>query len=267
MAGETDLFSNPGSTEDKKDDLFSGNQPPQEPQTEEEKYLEKLVGEGRKYSDTEALAKSRIHADNHISQLEKDNEELRQELQKRLGMEEFYEKLQEQSALAAPSNTPDEPYREERVSGQNEMSQDTIKALINDSLGEFVSAQNQEKNISAVKQELRNRLGDGFQEVMRERARQLGESTNDLMELAATKPQVFLELMAPSGSPRSQQPMSDPSMPRTQVNSSSSGDGGNVRNQTYYNKLKQTDPSRYHSKEVRVQMMNDALNLGEHFYT
>lgn len=257
MAGE-DLF--PAQSQDTGDSLFSGE--PTTPVSEDKSFLEELVGEGRKYADAEALAKSRIHADNHISQLEKDNEELRQELLKRQGMEEFYERLK--NARSEPEPTTPEPTSEgERQTGQpNEISQDYVRSLVNEAVSEFVSAEQQNRNKDYVMGELEKRMGPGYQAKMRERAAQLGESTQDLSEMAMKKPQVFLELMAPQVSA----PQSEPTNPHTQVNSGHGVPTPGVRNNKYYEQLKAKDPKAYFSKETRVQMMNDALKLGEAFY-
>jgi hypothetical protein len=50
------------------------------PQTQEEhqNYLELLVGEGKKFKTVEDLAKSKLHADKHIADLQEELEELRQ---------------------------------------------------------------------------------------------------------------------------------------------------------------------------------------------
>lgn len=50
---------------------------------EKESYLSQLVGEGKKYADEEALAKSRIDADSHIAKVESEAAELREKLERR----------------------------------------------------------------------------------------------------------------------------------------------------------------------------------------
>lgn len=256
MAGN-DLF-NPGET---KDDLFQGGTPSPEP---DKKYLEDLVGEGRKYADAEALAKAKMHADAHIAQVERDNEELRQELQKRLGVEEFYERLQRERQTTPTPSIPESHSRGEEESRQPEISLNDVKSLIQDAMSEFVSTTKQKENKDYVMSELRNRLGDNFQVEMHKRAQALGESTEDLTKLAMSKPKVFLELMAPGT--KSPRPQSQTSIPPTQRNSTFEQPMSGVRNQSYYDNLKRSDPQTYFSKKTRVQMMNDAVALGEAFF-
>lgn len=62
--------------------------------TEGETYLGKLVGEGKKFSDVEGLAKGKLESDQMISFLENQAKELREELQKRSTLDEFMQKLQ-----------------------------------------------------------------------------------------------------------------------------------------------------------------------------
>lgn len=260
-AGNTDLF-NPGSTDDKSSDLFSGNTGTSTV-VEDKRYLDELVGEGKKYSDPEALAKSRIHADNHISQLEKDNEELRQELQKRLGVEEVYERIrQERKETPEPTNQEPTTFSGEQTSSTPEISLSDVKSLVQQAVNEHISVGQQASNKEFVMAELQKRLGDNYQTVMRDRAKALGESTEDLSALAMSKPKMFLELMAPQTG-RPHQP--DPGVPRTHTNSGAPA-GSMVRNEAYYANMRKTDPQRYHSKAVRVQMMNDAIQLGDAYF-
>ena len=76
-------------------------------------YLEQLVGEGKKYSNPEELAKAYFNADGFINHLKNETGSLREELEKRMTLEELLaEKQQEQQistepkAVEQPQETP-----------------------------------------------------------------------------------------------------------------------------------------------------------------
>lgn len=86
-------------------------------------YLEQLVGEGKKYSNPEELAKAYFNADGFINHLKNETGSLREELDKRMTLEELLAvKQQEQQistepkAVGQPQETPViEPQPTEKV--------------------------------------------------------------------------------------------------------------------------------------------------------
>lgn len=226
---------------------------------EDHDYLSDLVGEGKKYKDPQSLAKALLHSQIHIKDLEKENADFRQAVQQGLTREEFYEALKTLQK-PSPSNEPQEGREPER----EEVSKEQIQALVRESVNQSMSERQQEANLAYSVTKAREALGEGFQKMLKDRARDLGESEAELTILARNKPKVFLELMIPK-SPDNPQ---IPGIPRSQLDSgkSSSGMGSEVRNLAYYKRLKQTDPARYKSPQNEIQMHKDALALGEKFF-
>lgn len=250
MTDNTDLF-NP---EEDPSNLFT----PDNEVDPDKDYFSELVGEGKKYRDEKALAKSRVVADRHISQIERENAELRQELQKRLSLEEFYEKVKTHTP-PSPSNPP-EPTDDDRE--RNEISLEQIGSLVDQRMQQQTVAERQKQNLTYVMTEAQNRLGTGFQKILRDRAAELGESESDLTQMAMHKPKVFLKLMLPD-----EKDTHIPTAPRSEVNAAGTNTlDGKVRNQSWYNQLKKTDPTKYTSTKVQAQMHKDALALGEKFF-
>lgn len=241
-------------------DLFSstGDQPETPQINEDHDYLADLVGEGKKFKDLQALARSTLHKEMHIRNLEKENADFRQAVQQGLTREEFYEAIKslQQPSPSNPAPKADEPER-------NEVSVEQIQSLVRDSVNQTLTEKQQESNLVYAVTEAHKALGPNFQRLLKDRAKELGESEADLTMLARTKPKVFLELMVPKASDTPH----IPSLPRSSVDSGKgTPSGSEVRNMSYYKKLKQTDPARYKSQATEIQMHKDAMTLGEKFF-
>jgi hypothetical protein len=220
-------------------------------------FASELVGDGKKYKDVNALAKKAIHADNHIRTIEEENAKLRQELQTRLSVEEFYDRVK--SRTPSPSNP--EPQQQDEPE-RTEFSIEQIDSLVGKRLQEHLTAEQQKSNLAAVQAEVERRLGPNYRKLMRDRAREVGEVEENLVNLAMNKPKLFLELMVPNTTQTH-----IPGLPRTQVDSGKRGaPHGVVRDSNYYANLRKSDPKRYESREVQIQMHNDALALREKFF-
>ena len=55
--------------------------------------LEDLVGEGKKYRDPNALAKSRVEADRYIKKLEAEHKQMREELTSRQALADLVDEI------------------------------------------------------------------------------------------------------------------------------------------------------------------------------
>jgi hypothetical protein len=66
-----------------------------------------LVGEGKKFKDIEALAKSKLEADTFINRLTDEAKELRKDLESRIRAEEAIESLKQERLDKAPSKSVD----------------------------------------------------------------------------------------------------------------------------------------------------------------
>src|SRR5690242_15072647 len=97
------------------DDLFNPDGSDLEPVIGEDPNadpLELLVGEGKKFKTPQDLAKGKMESDKFIVQLQKEQAALREELNKRLSVEEFVEKMNK--APAPSASTPPNQGTEER---------------------------------------------------------------------------------------------------------------------------------------------------------
>lgn len=241
------------------DDLFSpdAGDPSNVPSPEDKDYLSEFVGEGKKFKDPNALAHSVVHKDIHILKLEKENAEFRQELNKRENLEELYARLKaDRSSPNIPAEQP-EGEREELNIEQK------VKSLLDQGLAQYTTETEQKQNLAFVVNKIRETIGPGYQKVLTDRARELGETEADMVKLARTKPKMFLQLMVPSSIASS----SMPGLPHSSVNTSSGVSTGNVRNEAFYKKMKAENPKEYKSPKTQLQMHNDALALREKFFS
>lgn len=234
--------------------LFSSQ--PQDDNLEDVKF-EDLVGEGKQFKDPDALAKSKKHADTFISRLERENEEMRAELNKRLAVEEY---LNKQSASKSGLTT-DERDSDDDLKAPT-LDVDTLKKSLKDELRqelESINKQSQaQKNVERVADELRKAWGDSYSQKLTARAKELDLDQDVLAQLAETKPNAFLKIVLPQAT------RSDLMSPvRSSQNSISEG---HERNYKYYQNLKRNDPKKYFTREVQAQEHRDALRLRDKFF-
>lgn len=170
------------------DDVFASDQAG-------ESVLDALVGEGKKFSDVEALAAGKQAADQHIQSIETENAELKQQLedaQKAGNLGELVETLK--SALAENKEGSD---------GAQTMSTEDLTEVIRSVVKGDESA-----NTKAANRQKGNELvlgmTDGNVEAARalvaERAAKLGMSPQKLAELSEDSPSAFASLMNPDSS-------------------------------------------------------------------
>jgi hypothetical protein len=249
---DNDLFDS--STDDQSDPLFSD----QSAQSSDKDFVSELVGEGKKFKDVQALAASVLHKEMHIHKIENENAELRQRVKQGLSLEEFYDKIK----TSKPDPSPSSPAVGEQEQ-KPEISVEQVKALVGDTLKEHQTVEQSKANLNFAINEAKKVYGDSYKKILRDRAREIGETEQELTQLAMKKPHLFVELMV-----RPQKTVDTPSLPRTQIDTSKMGltAGSGVRNMSWYSKLKAADPAKYKSREVQVQMHNDALALGEKFF-
>jgi ribosome-binding protein aMBF1 (putative translation factor) len=247
---------------DNNDPLFSSTTTdpvvPPVPENPDHDFVTDLVGEDKKYKTVQELAKSVLHKEMHIRDLEKENADYRQAVQQGLTREEFYEamKVLTQPSPSTPSQTEGEPERAP--------SSEQISSLVGKLVDERLSEDRQRANLDYTVKEAEKRLGPSYKKILRERAQALGESEQDLAKMARTKPQLFLELMAPVKSVETHVP----GLPRSDVDAMKGGAprGTPIRNQSYYKELKQKQPDVWKRPETQAQMHRDAQSLGETFF-
>lgn len=161
---------------------------PQEPTSTNDAFADLLASikaeDGRqKYSDVESALKSLPHANEHISKLEQEMAQLREELGKRATAEEIMSKLE---AQAQPSTeTPSEP--------AVDLSQ--IEQLVDKRLNSVEQKRIATNNISSVTSKMSEVYGDKAEQVFYSAGQEAGLSPAELNALAAKSPVAALRLV------------------------------------------------------------------------
>lgn len=140
------------------------------------------VGEGKKYRNPEDALKSVPHAQQHISTLEAELAEVKEELVKRRTAEELLDELK--SGTSPVENTTHE----------GEVSQDKIEQLVNSTLAQREKAASAKNNAGSVAKHFTEKYGNKAEEVYNSIAKETGLSVQQLNNLAATSPNAVIKL-------------------------------------------------------------------------
>lgn len=224
-------------------------------------YMEDLVGDGKKFATPEELAKGKVQSDLFITTLQGELEELREELQKRLTMEEFMDRMK--NVEPNPSNPPVPAAGETIPAPQPELPD--IETLVNKQLQAKEKELAEATNVASVRNALQAAWGPTYEAELALRTEKMGYTQDFISTLAKEKPDAVLKLLDVTEAPREQ----FLSPPTSQLNSTAnetamSATGAKPR--SYYVKLKQTDPATYFSKENKAKMHRDSTKLGEAFF-
>lgn len=166
--------------------------------TDSESVLDTLVGEGKKFSSVEELAKGKAQSDEHISTVEQENADLKtqlEELQKGTASKQTIEdliKAVEDSKAGQQSSDGERPMSTEEL-------QEAVRSIVETDKTADTKAANR-----AIGNELVLKRVDGNVEAARalvtERAAALGMSPSKLAELSEESPSAFASLIDPTAS-------------------------------------------------------------------
>lgn len=232
----------------------------------EKDYFAELVGEGRKFKDEKALARSKMESDFHIKQVERENAELREYALKLREQNNAGPKLQE--LLDQISNqqqklvSSEQPIANEVKEIKPDIDPKQIESLVSNKIQEFEAQKREQNNFKMVQEKLIERFGDKYQNTFKQHMERLGLTEEFTNELARKHPTVFMKTFGLDDvSPREnfQTP------PRSQMRSDNFSPNVPKRTWSYYQKLKKEQPAVYKSREIQVQMHNDAIELGNTF--
>ena len=137
----------------------------------------------QKYSDVASALKSLPHANEHISKLQAEMEELRAEVARRQSAEEVLQRLE--------SKTTEKP--ETPSVGTVDLAQ--IEQLVDSRLTARQTAELQKNNLKSVVSKVNDVYGDKAEEMFYTTAKEAGLSMEQVNSLAATAPSAVLKLM------------------------------------------------------------------------
>jgi hypothetical protein len=221
--------------------------------------VEDLVGEGRKYKDTQELAKAYTNADGYINKQKQDIAERDAELKV---LRDLVNARKEPDKK--PDDTPPQPDRQQQPDPNERKNQDVdLNELVRKELSAAEAERRKADNVNKAAEVMNNHFGSAAkaQEAVRRRAEELGVGVDWLRDAASNSPNAFFATMGinsnarPAPSP-GHNPEFNPSTHKS-----------NVRDMSFYENVRKTDPKRYYSAEMRAQLMEDARTLGNSFFT
>lgn len=236
-----------------------------EPQLDPNKnYLTELVGEGKKFSTPEELAKGKFYADQTIEVMKKRQDELyadyvklREENVAKAKLEDLIKQATSQQ-LASSETTP-----ANEVKDKPAIDPSQLKNLIAEEYKNQKFLDKATENFNKVQEKLTETLGVNYSNVLKQRSSELGLSDEDINALARKSPAAFFRTFGidqPQGdtfqAPARSNQRSDSFAPR----------GAPKRTWAYYQELKKADPALYHDRKIGAQMAQDVVEQGDAFY-
>jgi hypothetical protein len=223
-------------------------------------FLENLVGEGKKFTDPEALAKGKYEADKFVEDLKRQNAELREDMEKAAKLDELMELVKNQNVK--PTEQAQTPVVDPSDTSSDQMTEETLKALIENHVSERDQQTTKAHNLAEADKVLTQKYGDSANAVLKARASELNMSVDEMKELASKNPKAFLRLVGTDEKTVS----SGNLVGGSQRSESGTISNADVRNFAYYNKLRKENKKLYYSPKVQQQLMKDAESMKEAFY-
>lgn len=228
-------------------------------------FLNKLVEtKGEHWRDPETLAKGKLEADSYINDLEKQLEQMRADLGKQDYAKTLLEQLQNKAANT--TNVNSEVQSNNNNSGaetdgntSREVSEDTLKSLVEKTLTERERNNTVKQNLDAVNRQLEEKFGTEAKSQIDRKSRELGISVQRMQEIASESPNAFFMLIGEQT--RTSQPMVSGSIRTEGVNMQRSEE----RNWAWYQNLRRTNKTEYYSPRVQQQILEDRRRLGDKF--
>lgn len=212
--------------------------------------IAELVGDGKKYKTVEDLARSRLEADIHIKRVEKENAEMRTQLEKAKSVEDILEAVKAQSASA--NETPD-PDKQVATPG---LTAEQVAKMVAEQVAGQRTKEVRDANRTLANTKMIELYGDKAQEVF------LKEAPTPALqaiykELAEVNPEKFVALFQ---KPASAQQGVDTGGKNTAALNLTQGSGVvQPGTQAFYAKLRKENPKQYYSAPIQLQMHKDAM--------
>ena len=219
-------------------------------------YIAKLVAaKGETWKDPEIIAKGKLEADEYITNLERQLEEMKQDFEKTKTQQDYAKTLLETLNQSKPLETSSSQGESKETTGtQTEnttLDPSKLEELIAQTLDKRTAAQIAADNVRKVDEHMVATYGTEAANAVKAKAQELGLSAEYMRSIAEQSPHAFFSLI---GAPK---PTESASPPKGSVNSEAVLQTGE-RTYDFYRNLRKTDPVKYHSKEVQKQMFEDA---------
>lgn len=237
------------------DTLMSGETP------QPKEFLPEYVGEGKKFRDAEALAKSKYEADQFIetlkreqAELRKDYLSLREETQLRANLQDLLDQMK-----AAKDNQIDNTQSNDN---KPQFDPSQLKSLVQAELQEHEVAKQQAQNMDLVRNKLKERWGDQYLNHYRNQLDALQITAETADNLARTMPGVFMRTFG-LDTPAPREGFQAP--PASSRRSDNFAPNTPKKDWSYYEDLRKKDPAAYWDPKIQVEMHKYAQENPESF--
>ena len=228
--------------------------------------LHELVGEGKKFSTLDELAKGKLEADQFIEQLKGELSTVRSEM---ATLEEQANKKATVSDLIEAVKKTNSKVDEE---GNQPISEEQLKEMVDSIMDNRYEKQTRLTNYQQANQSVLDKFNgdvEAARTYMAERARELSLTTDKLKALGEESPSAFKQLMEQGQ--RTGSPQGVTGLPEVNVENRSNPHGVEVidghHTKAYYNKLKMDlGPAKYwNDPKIQGAYFKDAQALGDRF--
>lgn len=223
-------------------------------------YLAELVGEGKKFKTPHDLARGKAEADRYVELLKRQIDDLKREVNTRTSLDAFKTELEAlknpQPVNPQPASTPD--------TQAPKIDESSLEALVESLLLRKEAQRAQETNSQKVSRVLEENFGPNAQQILNQKAKEVGMSLSDLKNLSLSSPAAFFRLVgAQEGVQRAPQTGAVPSGSHQVGSSVPHG----ARGHSYYERMKREQPSKYNDPKTTSEMIRDMATLGrDEFY-
>ena len=258
--------------------VFNGgvNQTPttQTPSNVSLTYTDQLVGDGKKFQDTEALAKGKLEADQHISTLEDQIKILQSGQDKEQYAKQLIDQLEQSKAAAlvntasnaqvqTPQSNVNSPDQQPATTQPTGVSETDLRSLVENALSDAKSKELVTGNLKLVNDELTKKFGTEANVRIEEKAKSLNMTKEKLEAIAAESPQAFFTLIG--------EPVQVTRNPVVQGSINTDGAipqlNSGVKNFNYYQDLRRKEPAKFKSTAMQTEYAAAAIAQGDAFYS
>lgn len=206
-------------------------------------HYETLVGEGKKFTDNEALAKGKVAADQHIEKLEAEMAELRKDLDARLTVEEALAKV---NTNKTPENTS-----EENTIPENKTPDVDFDSLIEEKIKTREQTNRALANEDTCNRIMVERYGDESKalEAMKRIAHSKGIPLSLVKQTAQTSVEGFKSLMDFGSAAGGANPRSAVNTEALGINTDTQGELEKLK------ELRKTNPRQFWKPEIQNRIM------------
>lgn len=225
-------------------------------------YLAELVGDGKKFKDTAALAKGKAESDAYIALMTKKMDELRADYLKARDENTATAKLQDLIDRLENRNEDINSNTSNADEDKSGLKLEDIESLFSTKLTEYERTKKETENFNKVQAKLKELHGDNYSKFLSQQMETLGLSKEDIDQMARQKPQVLIKSLGldqPKSTGFTPPPRSD------HRNDNFLPSSGQKRTWSYYQELKKSNPTLYHDPKINLQMQKDAMELGDAF--